>query len=118
MSSSRDGRDDLGACYAQAQIAVIPHWMKGGLKIKHIEAIAHGLAVVCTPAGAGRGACRKPSARRLSRAEMPAEFADHLIKLMQDPDLLARTQENSRNLGLRMTPAAAYREVGNYLREA
>jgi glycosyltransferase involved in cell wall biosynthesis len=109
-------RDDLDACYAAAPIALVPHWMMGGLKIKHVEAIARGLAVVCTPAGAD-GLPQAVGYSALA-AEMPAEFADHLINLMKDPDLLARTRENSRNLGLKMTPAAAYQEVGDYLREA
>src|SRR6185312_13856151 len=48
-----EGRvETLAPYYASAQIALVPHWMDGGIKIKHIEALSHGLAVVCTPAGA------------------------------------------------------------------
>jgi len=38
--------DDIEQHYAEAQIAVVPHIMKGGMKIKTAEALAHGLPVV------------------------------------------------------------------------
>ena len=37
---------DLGGHYASSEIALVPHFMKGGIKIKHMEAITHGLPVV------------------------------------------------------------------------
>ena len=60
-----------------AQIALVPHWMMGGIKIKHIEAISYGLAVVCTP---GRRADGLPEAIGYSRARRrnAPEFAQHL----------------------------------------
>lgn len=40
------GVDDIEEHYAEAQIVVVPHIMKGGLKIKVAEAFANGLPVV------------------------------------------------------------------------
>lgn len=37
------GTDNLEQAYSEAQLAVVPHIMKGGLKIKTAEAFAHGL---------------------------------------------------------------------------
>lgn len=37
---------DLDDRYAKAQIAVVPHIMQGGLKIKTVEALAHGVHAV------------------------------------------------------------------------
>jgi hypothetical protein len=107
---------DLKPYYASAQIALVPHWMMGGIKIKHIEAITHGLAVVCTPAGADG----LPEAIGYSAlvAEMPKEFAQHLVHLMSDAGALGQMRQNSRNLSLQLTPDLVYREVLEYLREA
>ena len=106
-------KDDLEPYYASAQIALIPHWMRGGIKIKHVEAIAHGLAVVSTPAGVDG----LPEAVNRSAlvAEMPEEFADHVIRLIGDEKALAAMRRNSRELALRLTPEAVYREVADYL---
>ena len=89
--------------------------MMGGIKIKHIEAIAHGLAVVCTPSGADG----LPEAIGHSAlvAEMPEEFADHVIRLLGDEEALQAMRRNSRDLALRLNPEAVYREVADYLRE-
>jgi glycosyltransferase involved in cell wall biosynthesis len=108
-------KDDLRPYYASAQIALVPHWMMGGIKIKHIEAIAHGLAVVCTPAGADG----LPEAVGYSAlvAEMPAEFANHIIRLMRVGSALEGMRRNSRNLSLKMTPDSVYKEVTDYIRE-
>jgi glycosyl transferase family 1 len=107
-------KDDLRPCYAAAEIALVPHWMMGGIKIKHIEALANGLAVVCTPAGADG----LPEAVNHSAlvAEMPPEFADHIIRLTRNRGALERMRRNSRELALRLTPASVYKEVTEYLR--
>lgn len=108
-------KDDLRPYYATAEIAVIPHWMMGGIKIKHIEAIAHGLAVVCTPAGAD--GLPESVGRSALVGEMPEEFAAHLIRLMSDRNALEQARKNSRDLSLQLAPAVVYREVVEYLRE-
>ena len=43
--------DDLDAFYAQAKIALCPMLTGTGIKIKVVEALAHGLPVVCTTRG-------------------------------------------------------------------
>jgi glycosyltransferase involved in cell wall biosynthesis len=107
--------DNLSAHYASAQIALVPHWMLGGVKIKHIEALTHGLAVVCTAAGAD--GLPEAIGRSALVAEMPPEFASQVISLLQDEKALARARAESRDLSFRLTPDAVYQEVVDYLRE-
>jgi glycosyltransferase involved in cell wall biosynthesis len=108
-------KDDLEPYYASAQIALVPHWMMGGIKIKHVEAIAHGLAVVSTPAGVD--GLPETVNRSALVAEMPEEFADHVIRLIGDKQALEAMRRNSRALALRLNPESVYREVADYLRE-
>jgi hypothetical protein len=105
--------ENLTQHYALAQIAIIPHWMMGGIKIKHIEAIAHGLPVVCTEAGADG----LPEAINQSAfiADTPNLFAVHILRLFKNPHLLEEARKNSREISLRLTPEIVYQEVGQYL---
>lgn len=111
-----EGRvEDLAPYYASAQIALVPHWMDGGIKIKHIEALAHGLAVVCTPAGAD--GLTAALGRSAFAAEAPEEFAAHVTRLLGDPAALAAAREHARALAQSLTPETAYREVIDFLSE-
>ncbi len=109
-------KENLQPSYEVAQVALVPHWMDGGIKIKHLEAIAHGLPVVCTPAGADG----LPEAVNRSAliGEMPEDFADQVIRLLKDATRLETARRQTRDLALRLTPDSVYGEVIAYLQGA
>ncbi|MDP9201091.1 MAG: glycosyltransferase family 4 protein [Gemmatimonadota bacterium] len=74
--------DDLVPLYAQAALVVAPVRRGGGTKIKILEALAHGRAVVATPfAAEGLGLRRSVD---IELAESPAEMAALAIALLAD----------------------------------
>lgn len=88
--------------YAEAQIAVVPHIMDGGLKIKTAEAFAHGLAVVgniCSFDGLemfeGRGVFDDPK-------DISVAVIMYLTQLRE------AGKENWRRVGKFMTSETAY----------
>jgi len=72
--------EDLGSRYGSAVLAVNPEILGTGLKIKTIEALAHGCPVVTTPAGI-RG-LEEAEGCGILLARTPEEFADGVAKLM------------------------------------
>jgi glycosyltransferase involved in cell wall biosynthesis len=104
---------DLGEHYAASEIALVPHFMRGGIKIKHMEAITHGLPVVCSRAGAdGLPETVNSSSLAADKAEA---FADNILMLMKNREKLEWMRQNTASQALRMTRGRAYREVGEYL---
>lgn len=107
--------ESLTEHYAAAQIAMVPHWMAGGIKIKHLEALAHALAVVCTTVGADG----LPEAIDKSSftAEMPDPFAEHTIRLLKRPAALQEARSHARDLSLKLKPEHVYRELATWLHD-
>jgi glycosyltransferase involved in cell wall biosynthesis len=105
--------DDLGEHYAASEIALVPHFMKGGIKIKHMEAITYGLPVVCSRDGADG----LPETINFSAlvADKDTQFADNILMLMKSGEKLEWMRQNTVSQALRMTRERAYREIGNYL---
>ena len=91
--------DDLAPCYAAADIAVNPVFVGGGLKIKCIDALAHGLPCVTTAEGAagldgaiGAGLVVADSRLAFSRAirHFARSAADRRIAAFLGPSFIER----------------------------
>lgn len=86
--------DDLGPVFAAARMAVVPYRFGGGVKIKALEAMAHGCPVVATSVGAeGLGAAEGEA---ILVADDAAAFAAQIVCLLQDPARAARLGEAGR----------------------
>ena len=83
--------DDLGREYGTASAALVPLRAGSGLKVKLIEALANGVPVISTSAGA---AGVPPRSRRFLRVrDDPMEFADALVDILAAPDWNAVSAE-------------------------
>jgi len=85
---------DLQACLSRMQIALLPLRLGAGIKIKVLEAMAAGLAVVTTPVGV-EGINAQQGVHFLvgTTAE---ELARHAIVLLQNPGLRVQMGERAR----------------------
>lgn len=82
--------------YAAAHVVIAPIWSGGGTRIKILEAMAYGRAVVSTGIGAeGLGV---ESGRHALLADAPHEFADAVIRLGKNADLRDRLAAEARAL--------------------
>ena len=78
-----------------------------------MEAITHGLPVVCSREGAD-GLPETINQSSLV-ADRDVQFADHILLLMKNREKLEWMRQNTVSQALRMTRERAYREIGNYL---
>ena len=77
--------EDLAACYAEAQIVLVPLRSGGGTKLKTLEAFAWRRPVISTPQGVrGLGAV---SGEHYLAAETTSEFVAAILRLADDPAL-------------------------------
>lgn len=76
---------DLDAFYAEAAVSLVPLPMGTGLKIKLVEAMGRGRAVVTTAAGA-EGFAELEAGKIAVVAEQAAEFAAAVVRLLADPN--------------------------------
>lgn len=89
--------EDLSAEYAAAQVVVVPIRFGTGLKIKLIEALAHGRPCVSTPSGAD--GVEAEARRAIVVADGATAFVDAVVRLL--------TNEEERDLlGARALKAA------------
>jgi sugar transferase (PEP-CTERM/EpsH1 system associated) len=75
--------DDVRPYVGEAAVCVVPLRVGGGTRLKIFEALAMGKAVVSTTVGA-EGLPLVPGTHYL-QADAPAEFADAVVALLQDP---------------------------------
>jgi len=87
---------ELDACYAWADLAVVPIAAGGGTRIKLLEAFAHGVPVVATSIGA-EGVAATPGVHLLI-ADTPIAFADACARVLADKTLAARLAKAARAL--------------------
>ena len=86
--------DELAALYDEADVFVLPSRYEGyGMAIT--EAVARGLPIVSTTAGAIPSTA-PPEGARLVPADDAAALADALVALIEDPKLRATLAEGSR----------------------
>jgi sugar transferase (PEP-CTERM/EpsH1 system associated) len=105
---------DIRPYVAQSWACVAPLLAGGGTRVKILEAMALGTPVVATSKGA-EGLDAVPG-RDLLVADAPAEFADHVLRLLNDPALRRQLSENGRRLVLtRYSWATIGQDVGSFL---
>lgn len=85
---------DLQAFLSRMQIALLPLRLGAGVKIKVLEAMAAGLAVVTTPVGA-EGIEAQDGVHFLV-GNTAEELARHAIALLQNPSFRAQVSERAR----------------------
>src|SRR5665213_4545198 len=102
-----EDHESLDLFYAASKIAVVPHFLKGGLKIKTAEAFAHGLPVVATSCGLDGfedaiGSCALA-------VNNPSAFAICIHGLLTNDDHRDRMSKKALQFAKdRMNPEAAY----------
>jgi glycosyltransferase involved in cell wall biosynthesis len=74
---------DVRPYLAAASVVLAPAWSGGGMRVKALEALAAGKALVTTPLGAA-GLDLEPGRHALV-AEAPEEIADAVASLLADP---------------------------------
>jgi glycosyltransferase involved in cell wall biosynthesis len=77
---------------------VVPLRLGGGTRLKIVEAMAMGKAVVSTTLGA-EGIEAVPS-RDILIADEPADFAKMVNRLLSEPELVARIGQSARQLAV------------------
>ncbi|MFN3874915.1 MAG: glycosyltransferase family 4 protein [Flavobacteriales bacterium] len=87
------------------QVMVVPLFSAGGMRVKIIEGMAMGKAVISTTIGAEGIACT--DGRDILLADSAADFADRMVALHDDPALAARIATDARRLVERQYSDAA-----------
>jgi polysaccharide biosynthesis protein PslH len=108
--------DDLRPHLAAAAAVVVPLRLGGGTRLKIVEAMAMGKAVVSTSLGA-EGIEAVPG-RDLLLEDDPVKFADAVNRLLVDPDLAARIGRSARQLAVeKYSWGGAVRVLEGFYRE-
>lgn len=105
---------DLGPLYRRADIVIAPLRVGSGLKIKLVEALAHGKPVVATSVAAQ--GVEQLVAGAVALADSPQNFANVIVRLLTNPQerktrALASLAVAERNF----SPWAAYGDVVGHL---
>jgi polysaccharide biosynthesis protein PslH len=104
-----DGRDgitvhgfvpSMAPFFAAAHAVVVPILTGAGIRVKIVEAMAAGRAVVSTSLG-WEGLAHIEPGRHLLVADEPGAFADAALRLLRDPGLRARMAGDARALAER-----------------
>lgn len=88
--------ENLGELYQQSKLVICPMLQGTGLKIKVVEAMAHGLPVVCTLRGID-GLPNKINNGCLV-CETPEEFAENILKVLADKELYNKLAKEGNDL--------------------
>ena len=111
-STARDGitvhgfvRFD-GAVLRRADAVVVPIRTGAGIRVKIIEAMSAGRAMVSTPLGC-EGLQARAAGRHLLVATSPPAFARAAVRLLRDPELRARIAADARALAEGATTGAS-----------
>jgi glycosyltransferase involved in cell wall biosynthesis len=83
----------------RAQVVAIPLRTGGGMRVKLLEALSAGKAVVASPLAAA--GLRLTSGRELLLAESDEEFAEHIARLLADEELRRRIGRVARQWAVR-----------------
>lgn len=105
--------DDFNEFAAMASIAVIPLRIGSGIRIKLLELMALGMAVVSTSVGAE--GIDVEDGKHLLLADSPDEFAEKIVLLNSSPDLRRELGDNARKL---VSEKYTWDSVGRRLIEA
>jgi glycosyltransferase involved in cell wall biosynthesis len=85
--------DDVLPYLDAATVIVCPLRIGGGIKVKAIEALRRGKAIVSTPVGAQ--GLDGPARAALAIAEDDAKFASHVVSLLLDPGERGRRERRA-----------------------
>jgi glycosyltransferase involved in cell wall biosynthesis len=106
---------DLRPHLASAAAVVVPLRMGSGTRLKIVEGMAMGKAIVSTTLGA-EGIEAEPG-REILVADEPAAFAEAVNRLLDEPDLAARIGQAARKLAVeRYAWSAAARALEGFYR--
>lgn len=109
--------DDLDALYGQVDIVASPIRIGGGLKIKNIDALCRGKALVTTRVGAE--GLEAGAGTAFVQADTAAEFADALCHLITNAtELTALQQQAFAFASERFSEEAVFRELDEALSAA
>ena len=86
--------------FAKAQVVVVPILTGAGIRVKIIEAMSAGRAIVSTSLGF-EGLPEVRPDQHLLAADRPEDFADAIVRLLHDPALRRRISEAARTLAER-----------------
>jgi polysaccharide biosynthesis protein PslH len=81
------------AFFQQHQIMIVPLWSGSGLRIKIIEGMAYGKAIVSTSIGAE--GINYTNEKNILIADNAADFSKAVIRLLTDPGLKNRLEQNA-----------------------
>ena len=87
---------DVPACFARADMLLVPLRIGAGTRLKVLEAMAAGLPVVATARGC-EGIAARPD-EHLLVADAPADFAAACLRLLAKPGLAESLAVNARKL--------------------
>lgn len=107
---------DLRAHLAEAAAVIVPLRLGGGTRLKIVEAMAMGKAMVSTTLGAeGIDAV---AGRDILIEDQPDAFADAVIRLLAEPELAARIGNSARHLSeARYAWSAAAKALEGFYRQ-
>lgn len=97
--STPGSRAHVGAYLAMADVCVVPLRLGGGVKMKTVEMMAAGRAIVITSVGREGLALRDGQHALVS--DTPQEFASKVVSLLRDGRLRASLGREARSLALR-----------------
>jgi glycosyltransferase involved in cell wall biosynthesis len=100
--------DDITNAYTTAGVALIPLRVGSGLKVKILEALAHGVPTVTTSVGA-QGLMQYSPPPFLVEDSAQA-FARAVIRILRDPELQLLLQSRSLEVARDFHPSEAFRE--------
>ncbi len=101
---------DLTAFYAELDVVACPIRMGGGLKIKNVEALCRGKALVTT--GIGAEGLENGAGTAYLLAEDGAEFVDIIVRLIANGELRERLSAAALNYAqTHFTPGVAFAEL-------
>lgn len=92
LGEQEDERDLLG----KSKVDIVPLWIGAGARVKILTAWAAGIPVVATTIGAE--GLRYTQGENILVADDPAEFADHVCRIMEDHDLARKLSVAGRSL--------------------
>lgn len=87
---------DVRTCFAKADVVIAPLRIGGGTRIKILEGLAMGKAIVSTTVGAE--GLKVTHGENILLADSPGDFADCVIHLLNQPDLRTFLGKNGRKL--------------------
>lgn len=108
VSLSQDGNginvtgyvDDLSPYLAQTGVFAVPLRAGGGMRVKILNALSQGLPIVSTTLGCE--GIQVTHGRDILIADTPADFADAVLRVLEDSELAACLSDNGRRLAERV----------------